>query len=134
MNGNYLHYLIGMPEEVKCFICKKSKLEIDSDDIAVYIAEYKDKIVELHLDYFGRETVRKMELFGNEDTIIVDLVKQRIEWLKQEKRIDLEQERNEFQKRELEHFLDIINGRCECDNDLEDACEVLRLARGILRE
>lgn len=131
---DYLHYLIGMPEEVKCFICKKSKLEIDSDDIAVYIAEYKDKIVELHLDYFGRETVRKMELFGNEDTIIVDLVKQRIEWLKQEKRIDLEQERNEFQKRELEHFLDIINGRCECDNDLEDACEVLRLARGILRE
>ena len=32
------------------WIGRKSSLEIDSDDYAVYIAEYADKILELHLD------------------------------------------------------------------------------------
>ncbi|NBJ92528.1 Gfo/Idh/MocA family protein [Parablautia muri] len=129
---DYLHYLVGKPRDMKCFIRRKSDLEIDSDDIAVYIAEYEDKIVELHLDYFGKETIRKIELFANEDTIIVDLIKQQIEWLKQGKRIELQEERNEFQKRELKHFFNIMGGQCICDNDLENACEVLRIARGII--
>lgn len=127
---DYIYYLIGPPKEVKSFIRKKSKLEIDSDDIAVYIAEYEDKIVELHLDYFGRKTTRKIEFFGREDTIIADLIKQQITWVKQGIRIELPQERDEFQKRELIHFMDIMNGKCECDNDLRKACEVLRTARG----
>lgn len=129
---DYIYYLTGAPKEVKCFIGRKSDLEIDSDDIAVYIAEYEDKIVELHLDYFGRETIRKIEFFGNEDTIIADLTGQQIEWIKQRKKIEFKQERNEFQKRELEHFLDIMNNKCGNDNDLMKACEVLRVARGIV--
>lgn len=127
---DYIHYLIGMPKEVKSFIRKKSKLEIDSDDIAVYIAEYEDKIVEIHLDYFGREAIRKIEFFTREDTIIADMIRQQIIWMKQGKQMEFKQERNDFQKRELAHFLDIMNGKCACDNDLKEACEVLRIARG----
>ena len=47
----------------KSFIGKKSSLEIDSDDYTIYIAEYEDKTAELHLDYFGRKTIREIELF-----------------------------------------------------------------------
>ena len=61
---DYICELVGVPEQVKCFITKKSDLEIDSDDLAVYIAEYKDKVAELHLDYFGRYAERRIELFG----------------------------------------------------------------------
>ncbi len=127
---DYIHYLIGSPIEVKNIIKKTSDLEIDSDDIAVYIAEYSDKIVELHLDYFGRKTIRRVELYCQEDTIIADLVEQKIIFLKSGNVIDLSQERNEYQKRELFHFLDIVSGKVESDNDLKEATSILRITRG----
>ncbi len=127
---DYIYYLAGAPREVKSLIEKKSRLEIDADDIAVYIADYPDKVVELHLDYFGRETVRKIELFGEEDTIYADLHHQKIEWARRGKVIDLSQQRDEFQKRELEHFLQIAAGTCACDHGIGEACEVLRITRG----
>ena len=127
---DYIHYLIGSPECVKSIISKKSGLEIDSDDIAIYIAEYKDKTVELHLDYFGRKTIRNVELYTADDTISADLVNQKINYLKDNRTIDLSQERNEYQIRELQHFIDIINGKAVCDNDLNEACKILRITRG----
>ncbi len=127
---DYICYLAGVPREVKSLIKKKSRLEIDADDIAVYIADYADKVVELHLDYFGRETIRKMELFGEEDTIYADLHHQKIEWAGQGRVLDLSQQRDEYQKRELEHFLQIAAGTCACDHDIRKACEVLRITRG----
>ncbi len=127
---DYLYDLIGSPLEVKSLIKKKSTLELDSDDIAVYIADYPDKVAEIHLDYFGRKEIRRIELFGREDTITADLIRQEIFWEKEGKRIDLAQERNEYQKRELSHFLDIMSGTCRSDNDLEAACRVLRIAGG----
>ena len=47
---DYLTYLFGWPKTIQSLIGKKSGLEIDSDDYAIYIAEYNDMIVELHLD------------------------------------------------------------------------------------
>ena len=46
---------------------KKSTLEIDSDDYAIYIAEYADKILELHLEYFGHSIIREITLFTEQD-------------------------------------------------------------------
>lgn len=128
---DYLCYLIGTPLSIKSFIAKKSNLEIDSDDVAVYIAEYKDKLVELHLDYFGRETIRRIELFGKDDSMEADLVKQKITWRKSGKIIELVQERNEYQKRELMHFFNIIEGKIPNDNDIITACKTLRITRGV---
>ena len=128
---DYIHYLIGSPKNVQSIIRKKSDLEIDSDDIAVYIAEYEDKLVELHLDYFGRSTIRRAELYMNDDTILADLIDQNISYLKSGQIIELSQERNDFQIRELEHFIEIMQGKAPCDNDLAEACKILRIARGI---
>ena len=127
---DYIHYLIGSPLEVKSMIRKKSHLEIDSDDIAVYIADYPDKTVELHLDYFGRKTVRRAELYCLDDTVIADLVSQKITYLCSGRVIDMSQERNEFQIRELRHFLDIVSGKAVCDNDIAEAASILRITRG----
>ncbi|MCR4861363.1 MAG: Gfo/Idh/MocA family oxidoreductase [Ruminococcus sp.] len=127
---DYIHYLIGSPNYVKSIISKKSNLDINSDDVAVYIAEYNDKIVELHLDYFGRETIRRIELYTEDDTIFVDLINQKVKYLRSGKEVDLSQDRNEFQTRELQHFIDIINGKEKCDNDLYEACGILRITRG----
>lgn len=129
---DYINYLVGSPKKLSCIKSKKSQLEIDSDDIAVYIAEYPDKIAELHLDYFGRETIRRIELFGKNDTVIGDLVNQRVEYLKEGISIDLSQERDGYQIEELQHFLAIIDGKENNGNDLRAACRILRLAGGNL--
>lgn len=129
---DYIHYLIGSPQKIFSIIKQKSKLELDSDDIAIYIGEYKDKVVELHLDYFGRKAIRQCQLFCIDDTITADLVEQKITFEKSGKVIDLVQDRDGYQKRELEHFLEIIDGRCESDNDIEEAMSILRIARGEL--
>lgn len=127
---DYIHYLIGSPYNVMCIVRKKSNLEIDSDDIAIYIAEYADKLVELHLDYFGRRTIRNAELYTEDDTIIADLIDQKISYLKSGQIIDLSQERNEYQKRELQHFIEIMQGKIPCDNGLKEACSIQKITRG----
>ena len=127
---DYLTWLIGFPQVVKSIVGRKSSLEIDSNDIAVYIAEYKDKVVEVHLDYFGRVPVRKMELICEDDDIIVDMVENCIICRKTGENLHFEEDRDDFQKKELKHFFDILSGDAVNDNSIENALEVLKIAKG----
>lgn len=127
---DYLTFLIGMPQKMFYLCGKKSALEIDSEDYAIYIAEYEDKIVELHLDYFGRKTIRQVMLLTDEDTICGDLVNNRIEFMKTGEIIDFHEKRDDYQIRELTHFLDMIEGRAKSDSDIGHAVEVLKLTQG----
>lgn len=127
---DYLCYLLGEPEKVFSIIGKKSSLEIHSDDIAVYIAEYRDKVAELHLDYFGRFPIRKLQLFGRYDTLEADLLEEHISFTKDRKIVCLEEGRDAYQKKELLHFFGIIQGKVENDSTLQTACRMLQIARG----
>lgn len=127
---DYLTFLIGMPEKVFHLCGKKSALEIDSEDYALYIAEYADKIVELHLDYFGRKTIRQIMLLTDEDTICGDIAENRIEILKTGEIIDFHETRDDYQIRELEHFVDMIEGRVKPDSEIAHAVRVLKLTQG----
>lgn len=66
---DYLYYLFGEPDEVCSFKGKYSDLEINSDDLAVSMARYSDKIAEIHLDYFGRSPIREIQLFTADDIL-----------------------------------------------------------------
>ena len=109
---------------------KKSSLEIDSDDYAIYIAEYPHMTAELHLDYFGRKTIREIELFTDEDTIIGDIAGNKISFLKQGREVSFSEDRDDFQKRELKHFLNILRNPGENDNAYYHALRVLKLTQG----
>ena len=115
---------------MKSIITKKSELEIDSDDVAVYIAEFDGLVAEIQLDYFGRQPMRVLELFTKDGTIRADLINQKIEWLGTDRCIEFSNERNNYQRKELLHFFDICNGKCDNDNTIEGACRVLKIARG----
>lgn len=128
---DYLTYLFGWPRKVKSMIGKKSNLEIDSDDYAVYIGEYSDKIMELHLDYFGRKTIRTVELFTTKDTIIGDIANNKILFLTSGKIIDFHEERDNFQQRELDYFIDqISNPGISKENHYSHGIKVLELTQG----
>lgn len=127
---DYLTFLFGMPETINYMSGKKSDLDIDSEDYAIYMAEYKDKIVELHLDYFGRKTIREIMLLTRNDTIIGDIADNKIRFLKHDKTIDFHEERDDFQIRELRHFLNMIRGKAEEDSGIGHAVDVLKLTQG----
>lgn len=127
---DYLTWLFGMPTECKQMISKASNLEIDSDDLAIYIGRNKKTAFELHLDYFGRQTLRTLDLFTEGDTIHCDLIGGTVSYLKEGKTVKLESERNAFQMKEIEHFFEIINNKIENDSTPEHAYRVLKIAKG----
>lgn len=127
---DYVTYLFGGPSRINALIGQKSNLEIDSDDYAIYIAEYDDKIAEIHLDYFGRKTLRKIELFTKYETIVGDIANNCIDFLKSGEHISFNEERDDFQKRELRYFLSIVNNPEMIVNDIPHALNVLKLTQG----
>ncbi len=129
---DYLTWLFGMPTECKQMISKVSNLEIDSDDLAIYIGRNNKTTFELHLDYFGRQTLRTLDLFTNDDTIQCDLIGGTASYLKEGKTVKLESERNAFQMKEIEHFFEIINNKTDNDSTPEHAYRVLKIAKGEL--
>ena len=129
---DYLTWLFGMPTLCKSIQTTISNLEIDSDDLAIYIGKNERTAFELHLDYFGRKPIRTMDLFSDEDTIHCDLLDGTVTYQKEGKTIRLESERNTFQLKEISHFFDIINNRIENDSTPEHAYNVLKIARGEL--
>ncbi len=131
---DYLTYLFDRPQRVNCLIGKMSDLEIDSDDYAIYLAEYKDKIIELHLDYFGRKTIREIQLFTKEDTIIGDIVNNKVLFLRAGEIIDFHEDRDDYQKRELIHFVNMIEGIDDVEDGFHHGLSVLELTQGIISE
>ncbi len=130
---DYLTYLFGMPTSVKIFSGKVSNLDIDSCDYAIYMAQYNNNMVsELHLDYFGRKSLRTIEIFTDDDTIRGDLIGGTVEYLKSGKLLSFNSERDDYQKRELECFLDAIKSGNGSNNDIKNAVKILKLTQGIV--
>lgn len=127
---DYLIYLFGFPREVKSFIRRVSRLEIDSDDLAVYIADFGSMLAEIHVDYIGRSTMRKIEILMNEDTIEGDLLSGKIKYLKSGRVIDLCQERDCYQIAELEYFWQLIEGNKYGKENIIQATKILSIAGG----
>ena len=126
---DYVRYLFGNPINVFNIKDRVSNLEITSDDISIYIAQYKNKLVEIHLDYFGKKNIRQLQLFTSEDTIEVDFIKNTVKYLSQGIEINLEEERNSYQKAEINYFFNIIEGISENNNTILDAYETLSIAK-----
>lgn len=128
---DYLTWFFGMPEKCYSIQDKISNLEIDSDDIAIYIAKAGNKTIELHLDYFGRKSIRRLELYMPDDTILCDILKGSVIYQKKNKSINLNAERNAYQIAEIKHFFDIIEHKIPNDSTAEHAYAVLKLAKGL---
>ena len=125
---DYLTYLFGAPQSVVNARGTYSELDLNSDDLSLSIARYPDKLVSLHLDYFGRAERREIELYTRDDTIVGDIRKQEIRWLKSGERLALPEERDDYQKREIEAFLDMTEGKSENHNPPSVAYRTLSIA------
>jgi len=127
---DYLCYLFGTPEKIQQFYGTYSDLEITSEDLALYIAEYPDKLISLHLDYFGRAKRREIELYTADDVITGDLYGQTIRYTNENRIISLPQSREEMQQAELRAFLDMVQGKINNHNTITNAINTLRITLG----
>lgn len=124
---DYLHSLFGVPLRVHSFSGKYSNLEIDSEDLAVYIAEYSDKLVELHLDYFGRKTRRSLELRTAKHEYICDIAESKI--IRDGAVIkEFGEDSNDKYLKEMLFFLDVIYDSKKTTNDLSEAITTMKIA------
>lgn len=124
---DYLTYLFGFPKQIYSMAGKYSDLEIDSEDIAVYIAEYMDKLVELHLDYCGRQTRRNCEVITNQNVYCFDIANGLI--TKNGQLIERFHENpNDKYLEEMRYFYSLMCGNESNTNDIQHAVNTLKLA------
>jgi len=127
---DYITYLFGFPIKVFNINGKYSQLEIDSEDISVYIGKYEDKLVEIHLDYFGRKSRREIEIFTETGTIIGDFIRNCISFSDGRETIDFTKENKDMYVEEMKYFIESVMTSKEGHNDIEHAYKVLKLATG----
>jgi len=129
---DYLCYLFGYPYKVLNIKGKYSNLEINSDDLSIYIAEYSHMAVEVHLDYFGRYPIREIQLFKGNEVIVGDLINSEIRFLKDGKTINFKKTANNIYLKELNNFFDMIENKSSNFNNISNALKTLKLINGLV--
>lgn len=130
---DYMIGLFGVPLKVHRVAGKYSHLEMDACDLAAFLFEYQDKVIEMHLDYFGRVRTRRTDLYCDDEVITVDFNKQTCEYAVSGI-IDNYGPDNHFYQDEMAYFLDLVlsNGEMENINTPEKAYETLKISKGIV--
>jgi predicted dehydrogenase len=126
---DYVIYLFGKPDKVVHIKGHMSNLEIDSDDISLYIAQYADMFLEMHLDYIGHKTERILQMFTERKRIDADLISNTIcEYENNKLTNKIEFPEEDCYINELEFFLDCIESVQKNMNSITDAYNTLKIA------
>ena len=129
---DYMTALFGTPISVKREAGHYSNLEMNACDIATYLFRYEDKLVEMHLDYFGRTNNRRIELYTKDDVIVIDYNKKTV---CKELSGDTYQfgPDDHFYQNEMKYFVEMITGTRDNNiNDVDNALISLKLAKGLV--
>lgn len=123
--------LFGKPLKVHRGAGKYSNLEMEACDISAYIFEYKDKIIEMHLDYFGRVRKRNTEFYAKDDVINIDFITSKCEYMKSGIIENMVADTHFYQD-EMDYFVNMVTGRKTLTNinTPENAYEILKIAKG----
>ncbi len=110
---DYLKWIFGKFTTVKRISSKKSNLEITSNDLGLYLLENNNSAGSLHLDYFGRETKRQIEVFSEYETKTFDLLKNT----------------NDMYLEEMKYFINLVKMQNKNGNNTpQEALESLKTA------
>lgn len=127
---DYITDIFGFPEESAIFEGKFSHLEIDACDVTSALFQYPDKMVEIHLDYFGRFPLRNIQLFTSDELVTFDLLTSSIHFSGSGETIVLQEEYNDKYIQEMRLFLDIIFNHANNINSMYNANTLLNFMYG----
>ena len=72
-------------------------------------------------------------IFKDDETIVADILNNKITYKNEERIIDFNEERNDYQIEELKYFFKLINGDVDNINDIGNAINVMILTQGELK-
>lgn len=130
---DYLTWFLGDVKKLACFSGKVSNLEIDTEDVAETILQFKSgAIAEIHVDYLQRFYQRNFEFFGETGTIKWDTNDKKVvlsvkDKEKKEFLLDKDYDTNQMYIEEAEHFLDCVENKKTTITPIERGLEVLNL-------
>ncbi|BAK44794.1 dehydrogenase [Eggerthella sp. YY7918] len=136
---DYITALFGMPRAMSRHAGHYSDLEMDACDIADYIFEYDDKLVQLQIDYFGRVNNRRVEFFCDDDVVTCDFNTKIVTFQRFGKTASFSPENN-FYYDEMSYFIDLLEDafkgeyRLKNINPVDRAFQTLGLAKGKVKE
>jgi len=132
---DYIYWLLGKPDTVKASAAKVSALEIETEDIAEIICQYKTGTTcGIHLDYLQQEPVRKLEIVGEKGKLTADLIAKTVNiTLKEKGKAKMKKysfthwEANQMYLDEMVHFLECVKRGKKPLISLEEGTAVLEL-------
>lgn len=126
---DYVVSLFGFPKRAVSMSGRYSGLQLESEDLAVYLLEYPHFLCEVHLDYFGRVARRELEIISEEEVMVYDFVGRNCRRLREGALIDLSQGRDMYLV-EMEYFLDCVFAGRQTWNEYDRAYRLLELVEG----
>jgi predicted dehydrogenase len=110
---DYMRWLLGDAEEIFCFAGKISTLEVETEDVAGILLEFKrGAIGEIHLDFVRHDYSRTCEIIGEKGTIKWSyqdrFVKVYSMDAKKWKTFDIKADPNDMYVQEMHHFINCV--------------------------
>ena len=129
---DYLYWFFGPVKSIFAMIDKKSNLNIDTEDTADILIDFKNNVqTNLHLDYLQRYPQRNCQIIGEKGTIFWDYFDKSVKLYgpgKNFEKFDYKNfERNEMYVKEMEHFFSCIKNKRDPLINLKQGIEVLKL-------
>lgn len=136
-----IYWFFGLPQSIQCRGGKLSNLEIDVEDTATSLMQYRGEHgvfpIHLHQDFVQRPPVRTFKIIGDGGSAEVDLINLKMNVFDAEGQV-LEHSdfagfmRNDMFLNQARHFIDCVNGIAAPQVTLFDGLQSLRLALAAL--
>jgi predicted dehydrogenase len=132
-----IYWFFGMPRTVHCRGGKLSDLDINVEDTAASLMQYRgphgEFPIALHQDFLQRPPVRTLKLVGDRGTGEIDLIQNSLKSYEAlTDKLDVTQfaefKRNDMFLQQTAHFLECITSRTKANVDLHAGMQSLRLA------
>lgn len=132
-----IYWMFGLPETVLCHGGKLSNLEIDVEDTATSLMQYRGPLgefpIHLHQDFIQRPPVRTFKIVGDGGYAEMDLISTSLKVYTAEGELVESSAfegfaRNDMFRDQARHFLDCLQGHATAQVSLFDGLQSLRLA------
>ena len=138
---DYLRWLFGEVESVSGFVSTSGDLGIEVEDTAVINLKFENGMLgSVYLDYNQRPASHRLEIIGSEGTIQWDYKDGAVRWYQSAKgqnnvwheyKPPKDFDRNTMFLSQMEHFLNVINGKELPRCTLHDGVRALQIAMAV---
>jgi len=137
-----LYWFFGLPQSILCRGGKLSNLEIDVEDTATSLMQYRGEHgsfpIHLHQDFVQRPPVRTFKIIGDGGSADIDLINLKLNVYDAEGQLVEHSDfagfaRNDMFLEQARHFIDCVKGNARPQVSLFDGLQSLRLALAALQ-